>query len=266
MTDAGTPWTEVEFQFDPKLTVPELQFNSVALKDEIHSLCQEIKPIAWRSQPPGSLSGLSLSYDPQAPEQDWHCGSFGHPRYQIYNSKEYFQQPALDHLSNKTFKGDYLDALSFRRLLPEIEKYPALSSLLNGFAAPLVMARLRILDGNLVYPTYDDGGLHTDFPPSDCMRINVCVTTTDDFGLQYENHEPFFLQPGQHCVVNTDVKHRPWVRKRSAFSRIHLTLELTPWLDYDPVADAWSINEHCGKTHPYDLVRRGWMLKSTRRP
>ena len=259
-TDLESQATSNPKPFDPLLTVPNLRFDPAQMHDEIQALFRVHPPVAWRSQPPGAVHGLSLSYDPQAPEQEWHLGSFGHSRYQQHAALDYFKAPERDRL-NAT-RGDYLDSLGFRKLLPAIEKLPALSTLLKSFNMPVVRCTVRVIDGTKAWPSLDDeGGMHQDDPPWEVLRVNLCITGSDDFGFQYAGHSPLIMRPGDNLIVNADHDHRVWVRQRSATQRMHLIVGLVPWIDYDDQADAWTLNTHAGHTHPYDLVRQGYLLR-----
>jgi len=248
-------------QFDPLLTVQGLRFDAELLHREMQDLFRLCPPIHWRSQPPGALYGLSLSYDPQALQHEWPFGSFGHSRYQQHTAADYFKVPEKER--RHAPRGDYLDSLGFRKTLTEVEKLPALKALLDSFRMPVVRCTVRVLDGTQVWPTGNDsGGLHRDDSPFEVMRLNLCITSSPDFGLQYAGHAPISLRPGEHCVVNTDVDHRVWVGQRSDVQRMHLVIGLVPWLTYDPQNDAWTPNAHFGNTHPYDLVRQGQIMRT----
>jgi hypothetical protein len=251
-----TPWQSLPRQFDPTLQIPGFSIDHAAIAAEIGALAQSVPFHHWRSQAPGALYGMSLSFDPDAPAQEWHCGSFGHPRYHTLPPTEYFTAPERER--HTAPRGDYLDSLGFRKRLPEIDRLPALSAIFNRFRMPVVRATLRILDGRKVQPTCNDhGGMHQDDPPEEVLRINICITGSPDFGLQYRGHPPLPAAPGDHRVINSDADHRVWVARQTPLQRIHLVLGLVPWLDYDPRTDTWTPNRHLGKTHPFDLIRAG---------
>ena len=248
-------------QFDPDLTVPHLHFDAQALHQELRTLMARYGPVCWRSQAPGALWGLSLSYNPQAPVDEWHRGSFGHPRYRSLAASAYFTAPEQER--DTAPRGDYLDSLGFRRLLPEIDHLPALRELFARFAMPVVRCSVRVIDGERVWPTVDStGGMHCDDSPFEVLRLNLCITGSADLGLQYAGCAPMVLPAGAHRVINTDVPHRVWAAKRSPGLRMHLVVGLTPWLNHDPACDVWSLNAHFATTHPYDLVRRHGVWRS----
>lgn len=254
---SSTNWKSAERRFEPELRVPGLAFDSAPVMRDINLLLEQVEPVHWRSQPPGALTGLSLSYDPDAPQQSWPVGSFGHPRYCKHSAEDYYRVPATE--LEFAPRGDYLDSLCFRRLLPQVDALPALGALFARFTMPVVRSTLRIIDGSALYPnSLNTSGYHIDAPPCEGLRINLCVAGSADFGLQYQKDSSVVLsEPGSGVVVNTDFMHRPWFRRTTSFRRVHLILELTPWLDYNAYADTWAPNEHCGRTHPYDMIKNG---------
>lgn len=258
-TDWDQYTSKIAPRFEPRLNIPDLHIDHCSLYDELQTLLQIYPQTQWRSQLTGALSGLSLSYNPQAPREEWHCGSFGHPRYRQYKHADYFKAPEQDRVN--AVYGDYLDSLSFRCLLPEIKALPQLRDLLNSFRMPVVRCTVRCIDGTQAWPSLPDGaGMHQDGPPWEVLRVNICITGSEDFGLQYVGHAPIVMQPGSNLIVNTDYDHRVWVKQRNMVQRLHLIIGLVPWLDYDAQADTWTINENFG-IHPYDLVHHGSLLK-----
>lgn len=248
-------------QLDLGLRIEGLKVDAPAILQEIDALFRQRPPIYWRSQPPGIMYGLSLSCNPDHPVSDWHAGSFGHPRFLRYSGFDYYKAPEKESASAP--RDDYLDSLGFRRLLPEIQGLPVLMGLLESFRMPVVRCTVRVIDGSKAWPSGDDeGGMHCDDSPFEVMRVNVCITGSDDFGLQYSGHPPIVMMPGEHLIVNSDADHRAWVRQRSTVQRVHLVIGLLPWLNYDRTSDAWEVNEYFGKVHPYELVRRNLVLRT----
>lgn len=265
MASTGRPFTPVDCGFDPALSIKGLAFDSAAVLGEIEALMAEFPPASWKSQPPNGMRCLSLSYDPDAPAFEWHNGSLGNVRYQAFTGEKYFGQVAIDYANERFWRGDYLDAYGFRKLLPQIEKYAGLSTLLSSFALPVVFARIRVIDGRFCKPSddYAKGGFHIDCDPCEIIRVNVCVSTSDDFGLQYEGHAPFFPHAGDNYIISTNHLHRPWMRGKNPTKRVHITLDLVPWFDYDAASDTWTPNAHYNTTNPFDMVRSGAVLKGT---
>ena len=89
------------------------------------------------------------------------------------------------------------------------------------------------------------------------LRINLCLTESDLFGIQYLGHPAQIFERGNAFVVNTDHPHRAYIAGTSTIQRTNLIVGVTPWLDFDPEQDLWRLNDHFGRAHPYDLVRSG---------
>lgn len=246
-------------RFEPFLSVPSLKVNAGDVHKEINQLYREVGAVGWQSQNAINLYGLSLTYNPQHQPKDWKLGSFGHPRYKQHSTYDYYKAVNAD-VTNQV-KHDYLDGLGFRKVLPQVKAYKNLYSLLNSFKLPLVRCTSRTINGSLTYPTIrGDGGLHTDDSPFEILRVNVSITNNGDYGLQYGDMEPIFTKPGDNLVVNTDVKHRSFIKQHNDFLRTNLVIGMTPWLNYDHSTDTWSTNEFFGKVHPYDIVKQGLLI------
>lgn len=252
--EAKYGWPVLPAQRDSTLSVAGLYVPCGAILGELHHL-----PLTtWRSQPAGAVYGCSLTYNPAHPREQWASGSFGHPRYQRFSAVDYFSKPEEDLATCD--RDDYLDGLGFTELLPELDNCPALTALLRSFQHPVVRATLRIVDGTKAHPAIDEeGGMHKDEDPTKLLRLNICLSTNEHFGLQYRGEDPLRMCAGQNLVVNTDRDHRSWVGARSPLQRAHIILCLATWLRRG--GDRWVPNEHFGVTHPYDLVRSNRILK-----
>lgn len=245
-------------QFEPDLFVRK-KFDAEALTSEMFSLFREVPPVIWRSQDTISLYGLSLTYNPHQSKSMWKKGSFGHPRYKIFNKKDYYEAVSSDEVNR--IKDDYLDSLGFYKLLPQLEKYPALYSFLTSFKRPIVRVTARVINCATVgLSEYSDGGFHTDDSPFDVLRVNFNLNCSGDvFGLQYHDKDGdiHYFNAGENRVVNTDTKHRPYFKSPSYLQRVSLIVGVLCWLDFDPKEECWSLSEHYGTKHPYDLVKQG---------
>lgn len=102
--------------------------------------------------------------------------------------------------------------------------------------------------------------MHKDDCPFEILRVNISITNNGDFGLQYEGMEPLYTPAGENIVVNTDVRHRAYIKQTNDFLRTNLVIGITPWLNYDQLKDEWSLNEYFGKLHPYDIVKQGLLI------
>lgn len=253
-------------QFDPTLKVPDLDFDLSLAKDETYRLYRELGAVTWASQPKFNVYGLSLTYNPDHDESIWKSASFGHDRYKKYSSYDYYS--AVNNDTENRVKGDYLDSLGFRKWHPEIYTSPGLRGLFEKIAHPIVRVTARTQNGTICAATRyaaEDGGMHVDDSPFEVLRINVSLSNNEMFGLEYEGHEPIIWEPGGNFIVNTDVRHRAYIKESSEFLRTNLIIGVCPWLSYDTETDSWSVNEYFGKIHPYDMVREGLLTHDNKK-
>jgi len=232
-----------------------LKFDADKVLEELLSLYKSVGAVTWQSQNSVGLYGLSLTYNPNHSKDNWKRGCFGHPRYKVYSSYDYYEAVMND--KEHHLKDDYLDSLSFNTLLPEVKTKPHLYKLLNSFNFPVIRVTSRTVNGLLVYPTQiTNGGWHTDDCPFEALRINVMIDTEGNHGIEYQNKKVICTKRGDNLVVNTDKLHRTFVSEKSNFQRTSLIINLATWLNYDTTSNSYSLNHHYGKTHPYDLAKQ----------
>lgn len=249
-------WAQGATRYEPDIQIPGFGYDRDKLLADLSQLAGVVELQPWRSQAPGAVYGMSLHRDPNGPEDEKYCGSFGHPRYKSYSAEDYFKVPMTDLPSAR--KGDYLDELAFRAMLPEVRALPELSRVLSWFSRPVVRGTLRVILGDRAFPSLaDSAGMHTDQPPEMAVRINLTVQSSPNFGLEYEGRSPIFTDQGGYRVVCTDINHRIFVRQPDQTQRIHVVFDVVPWLDYDEQNDAWVPNEFFMKKHPYDMIVDG---------
>jgi hypothetical protein len=75
---------------------------------------------------------------------------------------------------------------------------------------------------------------------------------------------PYHLGVGRAYTWDTNRPHRVFCRGGTPATRIHLVLGVSPWFDHDPVEDAWTANEHFGRTHPFDMAAEGLLHPAIR--
>ncbi|NDB59241.1 hypothetical protein EB001_12415 [bacterium] len=232
-----------------------LKFDADKISQEVYELYREVKAVSWQSQNTFHLYGLSLSYNINHSKDLWKMGCFGHPRYRVYNSKDYYDAVMND--KDNHVKDDYLDSLSFNTLLPEVKTKPHLYKLLNSFNFPVIRVTARTVNGLIITPTkFLKSGWHKDDCPFETLRLNVMLDTEGNHGIEYQNKKVIYTSRGDNLVVNTDKLHRTFVSENSNFQRTSLIINLATWLKYDETNNSYSLNHHYGKTHPYDLAKQ----------
>ena len=231
-----------------------LNFNKDKVLEEVIQLYKQVGAVTWQSQNSIQLYGLSLTYNPNHPKDMWKKGSFGHPRYKVYSSYDYYEAVMND--KEHHLKDDYLDSLSFNTLLPEVKTKQHLYKLLNSFNFPVIRVTVRTINGILINPSViNNGGFHTDDSPFEVLRINVSLSNNGNFGLEYKDKKIIYTEAGDNIVVNTDKLHRAYNKESSNFQRTNLIIGLAPWLNFNSVNNEWSLNHYYGIKHPYDLVK-----------
>ena len=165
-------------------------------------------------------------------------------------------------------KGDYYDTYGFRRLTPAAT-HGALGVLLRGFLLSPVRSRLSVIGANRSEASQHNFGWHRDESIFQNLRINIPVWTAPEYLLEIETRqleiptspsptcETHHLACGQAYSWDTNQPHRVFARSLTPQSRCHLVVGLSPWFDYDPVADSWVPNAYFGEVHPHDLVAKG---------
>jgi hypothetical protein len=261
----NTPWEDAVNSVSYRDTEPQNLFvksitNYTEILDEILFLYNTVGSVYWRSQDSKSIYGLSLSYNPENDPIDWKCASFGHPRYKKFSNTDYFAQPNKD--QHTAPKNDYLDSYGFRKLLPEINSCFELLNLFESFSSSILRVTSRTIDGSYCFPSYaNNGGMHKDDSIFEMVRLNICLSTDGNFGLQYIDKDPVFPTPGEMYAINSNVEHRVYVNNFTNFQRTHLVIGISPWLNYDTQSDSWTLNEYFGKVHPLDLVKQQLIFK-----
>lgn len=234
--------------------------NSDFILNDVYDIYLALGAVNWQSRDACNLYGLSLSYNRNNAESSWKLGSFGEPRYQVFDSYSYYN--VVEHDINNRVKGDYLDSLGFRAIHPIVNSKRYLSAVFNTFALPVHRVTARTINGTFSCVTAPGtGGMHRDESYFESLRINVCLSNNGCFGLQYLNKNPTFSIAGDVNFINTMVLHRPYIVERCNFQRTHLIINVSPWLDYDATNDCWSPNKYFGKMHPIEMVKQGLMFK-----
>jgi hypothetical protein len=244
---------------DLDLRILNLNFDAPKILDEVYQLYKEIGAVNWQSQNSLNVYGLALSYNIRHPLELMHKGCFGHPRYRIYSSKDYYDVVMND--KDNHLKDDYLDSLSFNTLLPQVRTKTNLNKLLTSFKIPVIRVTVRTINGILCHATdITNGGYHLDDCPFETLRINISLSNNGNFGLQYKDKNVIYTEAGDNIVVNTDKLHRSYIKESNNFQRTNLIVNLAPWLNFDSTYQTWSLNKYFNKIHPFDMVRKNFIV------
>lgn len=209
-----------------------------------------------------TYGGLSLTWNPDhqdAPDPE--ASTLGTPR----NAREAFFWNATG--THERLRDSYFDSYGFRRRT-ELAASGALGGFIDGFSRSLVRSRVGVIPGAAVDasdPAYlAREGWHRDEPVFETLRLNIPLVTDPNFVFQMAGEPAYHLETGRAYSWDTNRPHRVFCRGATPTTRIHLVLGFAPWFDFLPDLQAWTPNEHFGRTHPFDLLASGAMHKSIR--
>lgn len=229
-------------------------FDPIALRDSILEATEIYGDHGWKSAQGESLSytGFSLVYNPKHQDNlDVHSSTLGTPRN---NKDEFFWNKTHNH---SVLKDSYFDGYGFNTPTPA-SQHGSLGDFMKRCNRTRVRSRLSILNG---YAFSDDPKReyrwHKDEPIFENLRINIPITTDDNYFFQIENHDRVHLPVGWAYSWNTFVPHTVFNTKENNTRRIHFVLGFSPWWDYLPEEEAWVQNEFYGVKHPFDMLYDG---------
>jgi len=242
-------------QFVPYLQVPGLSFDAQGLRHEMASFHKEYGIYPWQrpnmDNQSGAVVGASLTYNPDHAPDQWLTASFGSSQIP---SEQHCQVNGQNSLRTK---GSYFDSLCFRKMHPGLKVHcPELTNLLNKIKFPLVRLTARTVLGYRCKSGWH-GNPHVDESPFEVLRLNLALENNGDFVMDYETGDTVAPVSGEHFIVNGHVRHAVRMANPSISTRTHLVIGILPWLNYHDDEDAWSLNEYCGRMHPFDMVKEG---------
>lgn len=204
----------------------------------------------------GSYSGFSLVYNPNYvnlldnnnPILNQHDHIRANPVL-LWNSQN----------RHTTQKNTYYDIYGFN-IFTTASQQGYLGSFLERGLRTRVRSRVGILEGEYVIDVSNNergSGWHKDEPIFENFRVNIPITTNENFLLQLENKPPIKLDLGYAYSWDTRKLHRVFNTKKSNFRRINLVLGFSPWWDYLTEERAWIKNKFYGEKHPFDMLIDG---------
>lgn len=205
----------------------------------------------WRTQrgDANSYGGLSMVYNPDGdsdPNQSTLGTRENAPEEFFYGSTQRFD----------SIRNTYFDSYAFRKLAPCIEQ-SNLKNFIEGFKLSPTRSRIAVLDASYRDKVGEEFLWHKDETVFENLRLNIPIETDQSFLFQLEDQEPFHLAVGKIYTWDTHRAHRVYASETKSVKRVHLVLGFSPWIDYDPIDDSFSTNEHFGRTHPFDLFFKG---------
>lgn len=235
----------------------KLNYDMDSLKNSVLSILDDINPIGWQTQNGNAnfYKSISLRSNPNHQDNiDENFSSIGTPK----NRKgEFFYNQTHNH---KYLKNSYYDTFSF--IKPTVASQTGeLGSFMSKIKRTVVRSRISTIDGN--YGPFDDSlGWHRDESVFINLRLNIPITTGEEFFFEMENTEPYNLDYGYLYSWDTNIPHRVFVNKNSNRLRTNLVIGCSPWFDYDYYNESWAPNDFFGKKHPFDMLIDGDIISN----
>lgn len=157
-------------------------------------------------------------------------------------------------------KNGYFDTYGFRKLT-KAAKHGALGDLLTKkFKRSLVRSRVAIVNAQAWMPKMKDYMWHYDEPLYLNLRINVPLTTTNNYVFEIKDVGEFQFIPGYSYCWDTTIVHRVFARLPEKSTRTNLVIGSSPWFDYNEEQNAYVSNEFYGEMHPFDMLVNGHII------
>jgi hypothetical protein len=229
-------------------------FNILSIIDSVKDAITKFDQLGWNSSDGRDphYKGLSLVYNPEYSENE-------NPNYQtlgtIKNKADQFFYGKTENF--KTTRNTYFDSYAFRKLSPCVTE-TSLKSFIQSFNRPLIRSRIAtVFSKGMTEHVRKTGGWHRDEVVFENLRINIPITTDENFLFEVKNKPTKHLSVGNAYSWDTNIAHRAVVTTDEDRSRTHLVLGVSPWFDYDEEEDAYVSNDFFGEMHPFDMLLSG---------
>ncbi len=235
-----------------------LNYDINKLQSSVLSILETYKPIGWQSKDYGIsdyYTSISLRANENHQENlDETYSSIGSYKN---NANEFFYNQTHNH---KFLKNSYYDTYAFTKPTAP-SQIGELGNFLSKIKRTIVRSRISTINGEGgVTPAF--AGWHRDESIFINLRINVPITTSNDFYFEMEDRDPYNLSIGNIYSWDTNISHRVFVDKKTTNRRTHLVIGCSPWFDYNQDDQSWSPNKFFGKKHPFDMLMDGDILSN----
>jgi len=199
-----------------------------------------------------AYGGLSMVYNPDMkesvdPNQSTLGTKINNPDEFFYGKMEKFSSP----------RNTYFDSYGFRQLSPAVEN-SRLKHFIDDFTLSPTRSRIALLDGSYHAQVGEEFLWHQDEEIFENLRINIPLTTDENFLFQLKDQEPMHLDVGKFYTWDTHLAHRVYMNSSTKTKRVHIVLGFMPWINYLPDEDAFEVNEFFGNIHPFDILMQGY--------
>jgi hypothetical protein len=250
-----TDWSELICSTKPKRNYPQTlifninNFDPEIIKDSILESTKLYGEYGWRHArgSDNQYTGFSLVYNPDHQDNlPVHASTLGTPK----NKPEQFVFGSIE--THSDLKNSYFDSYGFNTQTPA-SKHSCLGEFISRSRRTLIRSRMSILNGSVGR----ERGWHKDEIIFENLRINIPITTNENFLFQIKDHDPIHLPVGKAYSWDTHVLHRVFTPTVNDFRRMHIVLGFSPWWNYLSDEQAWVQNEFYGVKHPFDMLADG---------
>lgn len=207
-------------------------------------------------------AGFSLTYNPNQQENvDVNYSTLGSPKNSIseffYNQTQNYDQVA----------NSYYDTNAFIQPTPA-SQLGYIREIMASFQRTITRSRVMGILGTHVsaeqiqkYLEHRPGdasvGWHRDEPIHNCFRINIPVTSSNEFVFEMENEKPYSLETGYLYTWDTNRPHRVYAKAPTQKERWNIVIGCNPWMDLKE--GHWVKNEFYGK-NPMQMLMDGEII------
>jgi hypothetical protein len=251
----NSDWSDQMAKIKPRISYPKIltfkisNFDADQLTKDYNEASETYGEYGWRHATDESslYTGISLVYNPNHQDKlNIHASTLGTPK----NKKEEFVFGSLE--THQVLRNGYFDSYGFNVPTPA-SNHKSIGELMSRGKLTLIRSRISVLNGKVnASQTW-----HRDEPVFINTRINIPLTTNDNYLMEIKDYPPVNLPVGWAYSWDTHDLHKVYKVKTDNFRRIHLVLGFSPWWNYNPEEQYWLKNEFYGVKHPFDMLADG---------
>ena len=233
----------------------KLNYDLDSLQSSVAEVMHKYKPIGWQTNTKNTNYYKSLSLRSNPNHQDnlnENYSSVGTPKN---NPGEFFYSQTHKH---SYLKDSYYDTYGFIHPTP-CSLEGELGNFLSNIKRTIIRSRISTIVAS-EQPKDPRAGWHRDEEIFINLRLNIPITTSNEFYFEMENEQPYNLELGNLYSWDTNIAHRVFASEHTENTRTNLIIGCSPWLDYIPEKQAWIKNEFFGKKHPFEMLLDGDIL------
>jgi hypothetical protein len=240
---------------DLKNVSVKLNYDLDLLQSSVNDILKKYNPVGWQTKEKSlnHYKSLSLRSNPNHQDNlDENYNSIGTPKNKI---GEFFYNQTQNHTY---LKDSYYDTYGF--ITPtSCSLEGELGKFLSTIKRTIVRSRISTIVAS-EQPDDPRVGWHRDEEIFINLRLNIPITSSEEFYFEMENTEPYNLKLGNLYSWDTNIAHRVFANRPTDNTRTNLVIGCSPWFDYIPEEQVWIKNEFFGKKHPFNMLLDGDIL------